>query len=567
MGEVTSIPHKQRWDYPFGGAMSEADVDRVLALPMFREIDGALFPLSLPFRDIIRNDARLVHYPRSDIVVRAGDYGNSFFVILQGTARVVLDESESGLITRGPRSAKPSFFRILGQLWRNSRFAEARDVSTYQADQGVSLRSDADVFRTYLDDIEACIRSRKTQAIGVGDSFGEIAALSRSPRAATVFAESDLVVVEIRWQGLRDLRRWAPDLRASIDASYREKRLEFQLRDSPLFANLPVDVVKKIARETLFESHGKFEWLPDYKRVEEREFLGQEAVIAEEGTYLDGLLLICSGFGRVSQKVDQGERTVGYLRANELFGLEELVRAIRLGEAPTSRLSLRAIGYVDALRIPTKIIEEHVLPNAPAKVVAAVQKALDSSTAEWAPMTSDLDQSMFDFFVDNRIVNGRASMLINMSRCVGCDDCVRACAAAHDNNPRFVRHGLIHGNIQVANACMHCTDAVCLIGCPTGSIARNRADGRIMIDDPTCVGCGTCAESCPYDNIRLVEIRDADGRFIVDKKTNAPIRKATKCDLCYGQLGGPACQRACPHDALIRIDMQDTKELVDWIKR
>ncbi len=32
--------------------------------------------------------------------------------------------------------------------------------------------------------------------------------------------------------------------------------------------------------------------------------------------------------------------------------------------------------------------------------------------------------------------------------------------------------------------------------------------------------------------------------------------QATKCDLCIDQLGGPACQRACPHDALQRVDMQ-----------
>jgi len=41
---------------------------------------------------------------------------------------------------------------------------------------------------------------------------------------------------------------------------------------------------------------------------------------------------------------------------------------------------------------------------------------------------------------------------------------------------------------------------------------------------------------------------------------------ATKCDLCVGQSGGPACQQACPHDALIRIDFQDAGTLSDWLK-
>ena len=158
-------------------------------------------------------------------------------------------------------------------------------------------------------------------------------------------------------------------------------------------------------------------------------------------------------------------------------------------------------------------------------------------------------------------------MFINTDRCTACDECVRACAATHDNNPRFVRHGPENDSTMVANACMHCVDAVCLIGCPTGAIHRNPGDGLVVIDDTICIGCATCAQSCPYDNIRMVEIRDASGAFIVDDETQMPIVKATKCDLCIGQLGGPACQRACPHDALVRLDMRDRERLADWLGR
>jgi Fe-S-cluster-containing dehydrogenase component len=144
---------------------------------------------------------------------------------------------------------------------------------------------------------------------------------------------------------------------------------------------------------------------------------------------------------------------------------------------------------------------------------------------------------------------------------------VRACASTHNNNPRFVRHGPVHADIMVANACMHCVDPVCLIGCPTGAIHRDPRDGRVIVDDTTCIGCSTCANSCPYNNIQMVEIRDHDGNFILDQETGEPIVKAAKCDLCLGQLGGPACQRACPHDALIRIDMREHERLAAWVNR
>jgi Fe-S-cluster-containing hydrogenase component 2 len=65
----------------------------------------------------------------------------------------------------------------------------------------------------------------------------------------------------------------------------------------------------------------------------------------------------------------------------------------------------------------------------------------------------------------------------------------------------------------------------------------------------------------------MVEIRDRDGAFVIDEATYQPIQKATKCVLCYEQLGGPACQRACPHDALIRVDMRDHETLARWVNR
>ncbi len=96
-----------------------------------------------------------------------------------------------------------------------------------------------------------------------------------------------------------------------------------------------------------------------------------------------------------------------------------------------------------------------------------------------------------------------------------------------------------------------------MIGCPTGAIHRSQDGGNVVINDNTCIGCSTCSNACPYNNIKMVEIYDQNGLSVLDPLTQQPILKATKCDLCVEQWGGPACVRACPHDALQRIDFRD----------
>ena len=223
------------------------------------------------------------------------------------------------------------------------------------------------------------------------------------------------------------------------------------------------------------------------------------------------------------------------------------------------------------LKFPAQVVENFILPNICEESLGELLRGkwLENVdiTAPPQDAESEMEASLVEFLGEHRFINGTQTMLIDLDRCTRCDDCVRACATAHDNNPRFTREGPKIGNQLVASACMHCIDPVCMIGCPTGAIGRDMATGNILINDQTCVGCSTCANSCPYNNIKMVEITDKSENPILDNESQLPILKATKCDLCTDQLGGPACVNACPHDAMVRLNINDADSLNKWMSR
>ena len=571
-----AIARPQRWDVPFG-PMTEDDVAQLLRVEPCRSIDASVCPETLSLGGILMGDTRLGHYEPGDVVVREGDYGNSAFLVLSGSVRVVLKRLDSTLLGREERPRR-SWLHAIAQLWQNSPVPETRP-SGGDAVGGTGSRAEGGTTRVFLQDFPRILERSCTARIGPSEIFGELAALSRTPRSATVLADSRTTLLEIRWQGLRDLMRRTPAIREHIERSYRENSLRVHLRETPMLRDLPATAMEQVVAATEFESYGSFDWHTDFGSNRPREAgeqIAAEPLIASEGDRPDGLIMIRSGFARVSRRHGHGHRTLAYLGKGHAFGFTELVESFANGELMPLECSLRAVGYVDVLRIPTDVVMRAILPNCEIEIdksnkqtaVSQRQSASRGSTRLGpANPQSEIDPSLLDFLADKRFLNGTQTMLIDLDRCTRCDDCVRACAATHDNNPRFIRQGPTHNHIMVANACMHCVDPVCMIGCPTGAIARDSDTGTVRINDRTCIGCATCANSCPYQAIRMVEIRDSGGAFFVDARAQLPIVKATKCDFCASQLTGPACQLACPHDALVRIDLGDTAGMASWLKR
>jgi Fe-S-cluster-containing dehydrogenase component/CRP-like cAMP-binding protein len=539
--------------------MTDTDVDRLLSFPAIKAIEKEKFSRRVSLGGILKNDARIMRYKAHDIVIREGDYGNSAFLVLKGEVSVVLDPIPPKTLGRRIIKKK-NLWQALSQLWKNSKVPEKRDISRYgpealhQKDAGLNSKP------IFLQDISAVLDSKKTATLGEGRYFGELAALGRTPRTATLFAKTDTELLEIRWQGLRELIKRDEGWRREIDQVYRHNALKTHLQATSVFSNLSDEDLQAVADATRFETYGEFDWQGSYKKLQDKEALEalqEEPVIAREGDFPDGVIMVRAGFARVTVKRGNGRKTLTYLGAGDFYGADETYRALKGQKDARLKVSIAGLGYVEILRVPPTAIKKHVLHQWEAGNWQVRTHTKEST--KLGRMSDHIDRSLADsalleWAVQERFINGTQTMLINMDRCVRCDDCVNACAETHDGNPRFIRHGKTFQHWMVANACMHCADPVCMIGCPTGAIHRSLTGGSVVINDDTCIGCQTCANSCPYSNIRMANIRGDDGQFILDPESHNPILKATKCDLCSDQITGPACAYACPHDALKRVD-------------
>jgi Fe-S-cluster-containing hydrogenase component 2 len=169
-------------------------------------------------------------------------------------------------------------------------------------------------------------------------------------------------------------------------------------------------------------------------------------------------------------------------------------------------------------------------------------------------------------------------LLIDEDICVGCDFCESACAATHDGTSRLDRKaGPTFAHIHVPTSCRHCEDPTCMKDCPPDAIQRGGLGGEVFIGD-NCIGCGNCQQNCPYGVIQMSYKTEAPNNFwrwmlfglgkkpgegAAAKVGEASFKQAVKCDMCKGQSGGPACVRACPTGAAVRLSPEDFVDLVN----
>jgi Fe-S-cluster-containing hydrogenase component 2 len=168
--------------------------------------------------------------------------------------------------------------------------------------------------------------------------------------------------------------------------------------------------------------------------------------------------------------------------------------------------------------------------------------------------------------VEHGIAGGHEVLVVDQNKCTGCENCIKSCERRHGYS-RLQLRGQQVDQYLVPTACRHCEDPKCLL-CSVNGIVR-MPSGEIKIVEENCIGCGACAQRCPYGNINMHPISRKRHGFwfsLLDLLSTSPNRPsalsaldpnvqqiAVKCDLCSG-YADYACVSACPVGAAFRVD-------------
>ncbi len=488
-------------DLPAGQEVAAAELQQ---LDIFKRMSGT-------FLDLNRGAVVKRRFRPGEVICREGDFGSTAFYVLSGKVEVSIATPMGHSAARRKRDGgRKGFFRKLTEL-----VAREPDL-TRGARATHYIPIDASV------DLEL---SHPVAQLGVGELFGEMTCLSFYPRSATVRAIEDTEVLEMLRNVLQMLQK-DKVFKATLDRRYRERALDTHLRTVPIFAGVP---------DTLFnELRDKVELV----RFEP----GQ--VICRQGEAADALYLIRIGFVKVSQSFPGGELVLRYLNRPDYFGEIGL-----LGEGIRTA-TCTALDHVETVRIKSE--DFHAMLRRYPEIHTRLAEVAEERIAENARRQA-VGAIPIDDFLGQGLMEAQNLLVIDLERCTRCDQCVRACAEAHDGVTRLVRDGLRYDKYLIATSCRSCRDPLCMVGCPVGSIRRHPDSLEILIED-WCIGCGLCANQCPYGNINLhpftVTTDDPDH----PGRRKAVVReKATTCDLSR-EYAVPACEYACPHDALKRIE-------------
>ncbi|NSW84993.1 MAG: 4Fe-4S dicluster domain-containing protein [Syntrophobacteraceae bacterium] len=195
----------------------------------------------------------------------------------------------------------------------------------------------------------------------------------------------------------------------------------------------------------------------------------------------------------------------------------------------------------------------------------------------------------------------RWSMVIDVSKCIGCHACTLGCVAENRLPPGVVYRPVMEMEIGryphvrrrfLPRPCVQCQNPPCVKVCPVTATYRDR-QGVVVVDYNRCIGCRYCLVACPYaartsdfgewytrgtpDVVGKIYGRMAAaegyeahpateyGRRWPVRRSGSPIGNARKCHFCLHRLAVgmlPACVTTCIGRATFFGDKMDPESLI-----
>lgn len=407
-----------------------------------------------------------------------------------------------------------------------------------------------------------------------GAWFGEMSCMSSAPRAATVIAESDAVVLSVPRHTFMRLYadKGSAAFRKTIDDLYRERALANHLAGVSLFRGIEESVLKRIAA------------------VAELRVAEKGTAVVREGEPGDAFFLVRTGHAKIARDAGGREEILAWVCENSFFGEVAL-----LTDQPR-RSTVTAVDRMDLVRIPRDpflaLLGEH--PDVKATVLGRVERIIEEEFLSEDEAAARARAR--EIGTEHEVVKAGEALVIDMSKCTRCNMCVTGCVEAHEDRiPRIGKRGIHYGSLLLTSSCYNCRVPDCMLACKFGAIRRDRR-GQVHIDPVACTGCSLCEPACPYGTIHMQSLVGASGAQVLatpmqsllstipvlgklfrpkpsapaspdaaaatpgDAKdasakaaAKGPKALAVKCDLCAGR-GDMACIYNCPCGAIERID-------------
>lgn len=391
--------------------------------------------------------------------------------------------------------------------------------------------------RVHLDNEEP---PKASVVLEQGAFFGEMGLISGRRRTATVSAVGGALLLEVPRRRMITMRASIASVRESMDREAVARAIQAHL--APGLDRASID---DIAAAATIHTWPK------------------GRVLFHEGEDGDSLHLIRRGSVLVRKKIGDHDVVLNYVSAGNYVGEMALVS----GEPRNATVAAAADS--ETIRIERddfeRLLDRHPALRQEIEGVRAMRAAITER------MTESPDQgSLIEFLIDQGGKEATDILLIDESLCVGCDNCERACAGTHGGITRLDREaGPSFANMHVPTSCRHCEHPHCMSDCPPDAIKR-AAEGEVYITD-ACIGCGNCQRNCPYGVIQMAQPSIGERGWLASlvegfgftraEVSEAP-KQAVKCDMCMDLDGGPACVRACPTGAAIRVHPSEVIDLV-----